>query len=72
MCDYKHAVLEPRLPSVPMPHLRQVRLLLHLPALSHGLTRCAWSTRRAAARAWIVSAGVKNGVCEALRLYEAC
>lgn len=48
--DYKRAVLEARLPGVWTPHLRRVRLLLHIPPLSHGLTRCACSTHGAAAQ----------------------
>lgn len=67
--DYRHVVLEP---GVPMPHLRRVRLLLHLPPSSHGLTPRACSAGRAAARAEMLRAGARNGGREALRLYEAC
>lgn len=55
-----------------MPHLRRVRLLLHLPPLSHGLTRRGLCAGGAAARPRAASDGEESGGRAARRLYEAC
>lgn len=54
-----------------MPHLRRVRLLLHLPPMSRGLTRCTHSTDTAAGQAKTVSTDVENRAKAALNPYKA-